>query len=605
MWVFSRITPKEAALLLFFFVAVYLLPLGVRPLLAPDETRYAEVPREMVASGDWVVPRLDGMRYFEKPPLGYWLTAASLLLLGENDFAVRLPSVLAVGLTVLLMGLFLRSPGGSLAARAPTAGPAAPPGPGRLPLAAAVSSPVFSPAFLAGLVYLSCGAVMAIGSIALLDNPLTLFLSAALLCFFQATECEPGSGRERGLLLLSGTACGLAFLTKGFLAFVVPGLVIVAYLVGQRRWRDLWRMAGLPLLAALLVALPWGVLIHLREPDFWNYFFWHEHIHRFFSARAQHAKPAYFFLLAAPVMFLPWSLLLPALAGGAGKRFRALPARERRRLRFAWCWLLAPFLFFSLSRGKLATYILPCFPAAAILAGYFLALALDRSPRAEAGLRRGLKAGVAFYLLLFAGLFCGQFLAPARLRPYHHPLTALLLAGGLATAALLLALALRRKTGRRLRCVEPAWFRDLRRRGLVLFALASGILLLSFNLLPPDLFLARKAPGLVFAAGAGKIAPGSVIIADKRVIRAACWYLERDDIYLLGGRGELKYGISYPTAAARHLTDVAAVRRLIAGHPGRVCLVGRSRDLKAWLSRLPHPRGRCTSGPDGYTMLFF
>ena len=93
--------------LILVYLVVYILPLDLRPLMIPDETRYAEIPREMLKSGDWIVPRLNGLRYFEKPPMGYWLNAMSISLFGENGFAVRLSSALAAGLTALLAGILL------------------------------------------------------------------------------------------------------------------------------------------------------------------------------------------------------------------------------------------------------------------------------------------------------------------------------------------------------------------------------------------------------------------------------------------------------------------------------------------------------------------
>ncbi|MBU1985638.1 MAG: phospholipid carrier-dependent glycosyltransferase, partial [Proteobacteria bacterium] len=94
--------------LLGLFICIYLLPLGIRPLMEPDETRYGEIPREMISSGNWISPHLNGLRYFEKPPLGYWLNGASILAFGENRFAIRLPSALSVGLSALLIMLLIR-----------------------------------------------------------------------------------------------------------------------------------------------------------------------------------------------------------------------------------------------------------------------------------------------------------------------------------------------------------------------------------------------------------------------------------------------------------------------------------------------------------------
>jgi len=338
---------RYALLLLSFFLLAYILPLGARVLLEPDETRYAEIPREMIASGDWIVPHLNGLRYFEKPVLGYWVHAGSLLLFGESNFAVRLPSALAVGLSALLIF--------SLIGRA---------------LRPDDRKDNY-PALLAVLVFLSNFEVFGIGNTAVLDSLFSFFLTATITAFFFASEEMPRSRREKIFLILSGLSCGLGFLTKGFLAFAVPVLALVPYLLLQRRYFDLFRMSLLPLFAAVLVSLPWAMLIHSREPDFWHFFFWNEHIRRFLADNAQHKESFWFFVLTAPAMFIPWTFMIPAAAPG----IRALlkePGVKGRLLRLSVCWLAIPFLFFSFSNGKLLTYILPCFPPAAILMSFGL-----------------------------------------------------------------------------------------------------------------------------------------------------------------------------------------------------------------------------------------
>lgn len=142
------------------FLLVYLFPLGARELLIPDETRYGEIPREMIASGDWVVPRLNGLRYFEKPVFGYWAQAASILIFGENSFALRLPSALAVGLSALLIYLLVLRGGG----RDPEADHWL-----------ATSS---------ALIYITCFLVVGVGTFALLDGMFSFFITACITAFF-------------------------------------------------------------------------------------------------------------------------------------------------------------------------------------------------------------------------------------------------------------------------------------------------------------------------------------------------------------------------------------------------------------------------------------
>jgi 4-amino-4-deoxy-L-arabinose transferase len=195
----------SAILLLFFFLFVYILPLGSRDLLVPDETRYGEIPREMIAGGDWVVPHFNGLRYFEKPVLGYWVHAGSLLLFGDNNFAVRLPSALAVGLSALMVFMLVRRRD-----RNDTGEDAL-------------------PALLAALIYLSCFEVVGVGNIAVLDSLFSFFLTGTITAFYLASEAPRGGKREKYFLLLAGVSCGLAFLTKGFLAFAVPVMALAPY----------------------------------------------------------------------------------------------------------------------------------------------------------------------------------------------------------------------------------------------------------------------------------------------------------------------------------------------------------------------------------------
>src|SRR5258705_2707091 len=154
-------------LLLAGVVACYLAGIAVRPLVAPDEFRYAEVPREMLASGDWIVPRLDGVLYFEKPPLGYWLTAMSMRAFGEHAAAVRLPFALSTLLTATIVIALARRYGSRAAA-----------------------------AQLAALGFLTSAEVMILGTTAVLDALFSLGVTAALAALFVASEHRPGAARQ-------------------------------------------------------------------------------------------------------------------------------------------------------------------------------------------------------------------------------------------------------------------------------------------------------------------------------------------------------------------------------------------------------------------------
>jgi 4-amino-4-deoxy-L-arabinose transferase len=538
------------------FIMLYLLPLAGRPLFIQDETRYAEVPREMLQTGDWVVPRINGLRYFEKPVMGYWLTAASLALFGENNFAVRLPSALATGFTaILIFFLCYRS------CRRDSSIP-----------------------YLAVLVYLSSLGVAAIGTFAVLDTPLTFFLTATLGSFFVASEQKPGSSRERTLLFLTGIVAGCAFLTKGFLAFAVPVLTVAPYLLLQRRWRDTLRMLLLPVIGAILISLPWSLLIHQRQPDFWHYFFWNEHVRRFLSDSAQHSQPFWFFFAVLPPMLMPWILLLPAAGRGLWTKHWT-GKTEYRLFIFCLCWFLFPFLFFSASSGKLITYILPCFPPLAILFGLGLdhILSADKTKNIQQGIGAACLLA-SFILLSLVGL---HLFGPDQWRLFERSWKWLLLSSGLVSMLLLLTAAFR--------AGQPG-------EKITLFALSFAALLFVAHFTMPNLTLNMNAPGPLILRNAAGITPATLVLSGEDVARAVCWYLKRDDVYTVERAGELQYGLGYPDSSHR-LLNLQNTAVLIRNNPGQVVLIANQEEYSRWQPFLPPPVYIDSSGSRGYLFL--
>ncbi len=312
------------------FIVIYLIGLAWRPLVVPDEARYAVIPAEMIHTGQWIVPHLLGIEYFEKPALGYWMTAVSFLVFGENAFALRLPSAVMTGVMAWMLLLFVRR-----------------------------WTQRWDMAALAGLVFLTSLEPAVIGTTAILDAPFSALVVATVVCFYLATRAT--AGRRFGWLVASGVACGLAFMTKGFLAFAFPVLILAPWLMWEGRWRDLFTLPWVPLVATVLTALPWSLAVHQQAPEYWDYFFWHEHIHRYTAGeQAQHPEPWWMFLFVLCVGLIPWIFALPLILSGLVRRGFGSP--ESRLL---FCWLVIPIAFLSFSSGKLPTYILPCFPAAA------------------------------------------------------------------------------------------------------------------------------------------------------------------------------------------------------------------------------------------------
>ena len=328
---------RAALVLVLFYFSVYLLPLGLRPLLRPDEFRYAEIPREMLASGNWWSPRFVGFRYYEKPVLGYQLTALSMRLLGENAFAVRLPSALAAGATALLLWHLL---------------------------AAMAEKKRDWLAPLGTAIFLGFGIVYGIGTYAVLDFPLTFAVTAAWCGFYFAWRSEKPSARL-GWLALAGAAAGAGFLQKGLVAFALPALVAGAFLIWRREWKHLFLWPWIPLAVAVAVALPSAWTLHRAEPDFWRYFIMVEHFARFTSSTGdRHPQPFWYFLPILLGGMMPTGLLAVAAWTGWKREFFRRPGPQ-----FLLCAFALPFLFFSASSCKLGTYILPCFaPLAGLIA---------------------------------------------------------------------------------------------------------------------------------------------------------------------------------------------------------------------------------------------
>jgi len=437
---------------------------------------------------------------------------------------------------------------------------------------------------LAALTYLTSIGVFGVGTTAVLDSLFSFFLTASIISFYFAAEAPPGSTREKLFLLLSGISCGLAFMTKGFLAFAIPVLVFAPYLVWQRRYFDLFRMLWLPLLIALLVALPWCISIHLKEPDFWRFFFWNEHIRRFMGNTAQHKESFLYFFLTAPGMFMSWTFMIPAAVPGIRGLIKE-KGYQGRLVRFSVCWLVLPFLFFSASKGKLVTYILPCFPPFAILMAFGLSDAFRRGRRmafqwGAAG------TGILFGLILLT-FFYFQFFDHNGYHLYSRPWKAILAADSLIFLIIFCFMAIRTQEGT---------------KKIVLFALSPFFLFLASQLIIPDSIIETKAPGLLLERYKQEgIAHDTLVISDEDAITAVCWYLNRSDVYLVGRSGELDYGLGYKDASYR-LIDIKSAADLINKNQGNILLVARAKNISQWQNQLPKPLFQEKSGPEGYVL---
>lgn len=490
-------------LLLIAFVLAYLVPLGTHGLWIPDETRYAQISQEMLLSGNWVSPHFLGLRYFEKPIAGYWMIAIGQVVFGDNLFGVRIASALTTGLSVVLTYIIARrlwnDPRKSVAS---------------------------------ALLYMSFVVVAGQGGYANLDPQFTFWVNLSLVALWFALDTASRGSRLIGWAVL-GLACGMGFMTKGFLAWLLPVLIALPYMIWQKRWRELLVYGPIAISMAIVVSLPWALAVHGQEPDYWRFFFWNEHIRRFSADDAQHASPWWFYLPLLVAFSLPWVAFLPASLQ------QAWSTRRQAGTGFLLLWLVLPLAFFSLSKGKLPTYILPCLLPLALLMANML---VDRLKQGQSRLFKvnGV-LNLAIGLLTLLAIVYLQLKKPV----YVDEMNNLVLVFIVILAWVLANL---------MQIVRPlsTWA-----------APAIGSLLL-VAILPaalPHSVVYSKTPDQFVLEHLEELSQTKHLLSnDLGAASALAWRLQRPDVALYNTIGEVKYGLQYPDAATRRV-DVDQVQQ--------------------------------------------
>ena len=304
----------------------FILGFGWRGLNEPDEGRYVEIAREMMTTGNFLVPRIKGVPHYAKPPLTYWAIAGSMKVFGVNEAAVRLPALLAALATLVLIYDLVRLMSGS-----------------RKSAAVAVLA-------------MSCTVEFFALSQIVTTDMLHCFL--VTLCFYSRWRAcaEEDKSRTRFAVIFWATL-GFAFVNKGPVPLAVVFLGLVGIAAGERSWRILrglrWSW-GLPLCLAL--ALPWFLYLCFLDDELYSYFLGEEIAERVVSGKGR-AQPIYYFLVVYPLVLIPWTPLV-------GWAFRSLDRSGHPQRFFLGGWIGLPFLLFSFSSSKLWTYMLPLVPPA-------------------------------------------------------------------------------------------------------------------------------------------------------------------------------------------------------------------------------------------------
>jgi len=331
----SALHPGKILLLLLIYALLWFGTLNYRHLIPSDEGRYAEMAREMLVTGDWVTPRYNGYKYFEKPPLQVWATAITFQVFGIGDWQARLWSALTGFLTILAIGF--------------------------------TGTRIYNAraGWLAAVVLASSPMWVISGHFNSLDMGLSAFLVAALcsLLFAQTTDNKSSS---RNWMWICWVFMALATLSKGVIGAAIPAMVLIAYSISTWDWKIWTRLRLLSgLILFLLITAPWFVLVAQRNPEFLEFFFIHEHLQRFTQDAHSRTGPIYYFVPLLLIGILPWALQIPGSIAQAWQE-------RRREFSSGWllvCWSVMIFAFFSVSHSKLPGYIIPIFPALALLIG--------------------------------------------------------------------------------------------------------------------------------------------------------------------------------------------------------------------------------------------
>lgn len=393
-------TLRQDAIVLALVISILFgMFLGSRPLTTPDEGRYAEIPREMVVSHDYLTPQINGIQYFEKPPLFFWVQSASIKLFGVNDWSVRVMNAL-----IALFGCLITYWAGRELYNRRTG-------------------------LLSAVILATSALYFGLARYITLDMPLSVMLSSALFCFILGEQSELTATRRKYFLLMY-VFCALATLTKGLIGIFLPGAVLFIWVLVMNRWRDIPRyyvISGAVLLFA--IAAPWHILMQLKHPDFFHFYFMEQHFLRYLTSISGREKPLWYLPVILLGGLLPWCAWLPQ----AIKAHWPASMRERQNYAteiFLILWALVIFVFFWVSQSQLSPYILPIFPALALILGRYFDGVLSKTPEKS----RGFSLGVAAYVVLTLTLAVGGFIFYGGKDPKMLITIALLASSTLATA---------------------------------------------------------------------------------------------------------------------------------------------------------------------------
>lgn len=501
---------RDVFFLTIIFAVLFFTLLGVRPLFVPDEGRYAEIAREMVSLNDYITPHLNHIKYFEKPALFYWLGAIAIKLGGTHLAAIRSVNALLALFGCLITyfttrRLYDRETG-----------------------------------FLAALVLGTSTLYFVMTHMVSLDLPVTVFLMGTLYAFLLATE---NSTKSRLWMWTAAASAALAVLTKGLIGIVFPCLIVASWLTLTGKWR-LIKTLSIPssIILFLLIAAPWHILVGLRNPEFFSFYFIEQHILRYTNMEVGHYQPVWFFIPTLIIGFMPWIVFLPQSI----KQVLTTPKQNRQSSAnlFFLLWSIIVFAFFSFSKSKLIPYILPVIPPLAILTAHYLVTTCRKQHYL------GIQIGCALLAVIGVAATCVfyAFTANAELPDPTFARVYLLLAGTVLALGALISL-----------------YYAVKREATVLksLVLTASFFLLAILVSMPSIDARTIKP--LAAIIQTMVQPDDEIVAFHQYYQDLPFYLQKR-VTIISWQNELTYGLEHQDAHEWMINDQTFWKRWHSQH---------------------------------------
>jgi 4-amino-4-deoxy-L-arabinose transferase-like glycosyltransferase len=524
---------RDLLALTLFLALLFGAFLGSRPFMTPDEGRYAEIPREMVESGDYVTPRLNYIKYFEKPPFVYWQEAAAIKVTGLNEWSLRSINALVALFTCLAVYLA----GRKLYDR---------------------RTGILACAMLAtSLLYFG------LAHFIIPDVPLTFWLTSSLLLFIVGTRAT--DPRQQRYYFWGMFACAaMAVLTKGLVGIIFPGMIIFLWLCATNNWRQLTTYSLISgTLVFLLVAAPWHILVQMKNPEFFHFYFIEQQFLRYLTDYAAREQPVWFLPTVTLAGFFPWVCYLIAIpayalfgrhAATRWTRFKNFwqQRHQHPQTTFFLIWAVSIFLFFWRSKSQLLSYALPIMPPLALLTARYVAACWQN--------KRDAVLNIAFWLIaIFGGL--SSIAALIILTARHNP--GLLLYGSIS---LLLFSAL---------ASALCYWRRGVAAGITCLIITMGLFLVSVNLnyAPLDGRSLKPLTSVLLP----QLQADTQVFSYHDYFQDLPVYLQRR-INVVGIKGELEFGTRQEDTSAWMIDDATLWKRWRSGK--RMFMIAKLEDYQ-------------------------